>query len=254
EFWPAAGVAAGTFIALGRNARWGGAGGAMGATIVANLMGGRNLVSSVGFAVCNWGEALLAGRLSRHYFRLPFRLSRLAHRLAFLGAAIVATAVSGIGGTLGFVLFHDSTAPFLVTWQNWFASDALGIVTVAPLVIGLASIAREPPARGETIEGFLGLALLIVMSIIVIELPQQPWTTIVPIALLFPILLWIAARCQPVFAGAAAFIVTVAIVIATTIGIGHFGDPGLPVAERVLAARAGILAVSLCAYVLAALF
>src|SRR5260370_11363 len=90
----------------------------------------------------------------------------------------------GVGGTLGFVLFHDSAAPFLVTWQNWFASDALGIVTVAPLVIGLASVARKPPARGETIEGFLGLALLIVMSIIVIGLPQQPWTTTVPIALL----------------------------------------------------------------------
>jgi PAS domain S-box-containing protein len=254
EFWPAAGVAAGTLIALGPNARWGVTAGTMVATIVANLMGDRNLLSSVVFAVCNAGEALLAAGLIERYFGRPFSLDRLRHVLALLGAAIVATAVSGIGGTLGFVLFHDSAAPFLVTWQNWFASDALGIVTVAPLVIGLTSVAREPPARGETIEGFLGLALLIVMSIIVIKLPQQPWTTIVPIALLFPILLWIAARCQPVFAAAAAFIVTLAIVIATTIGIGHFGDPGLPVAERVLAARAGILAVALCAYVLAALF
>ena len=75
-----------------------------------------------------------------------------------------------------------------------------------------------------------------------------------PIALLFPILLWIAARCRPVFAAAAAFIVTLAIVWTTTIGIGYFGDPGLPAADRVLAARAGILAVALCAYVVAALF
>jgi hypothetical protein len=42
--------------------------------------------------------------------------------------------------------------------------------------------------------------------------------------------------------------------LTTTIEIGHFGDPGLPLADRVLAARAGILAVALCAYVLAALF
>jgi hypothetical protein len=40
----------------------------------------------------------------------------------------------------------------------------------------------------------------------------------VPIALLFPILLWIASRCRPVFAAAAAFIVTLAIVWTTTIG------------------------------------
>src|SRR5262249_39987623 len=49
EFWPAAGVAAGTLIALGRDARWGGAAGAIVAAILANLMGDRNLLSSVVF-------------------------------------------------------------------------------------------------------------------------------------------------------------------------------------------------------------
>src|SRR5262245_3535564 len=92
------------------------------------------------------------------------------------------------------------------------------------------------------------------MSVIFIALPPEPWTTVVPVALLFPVLLWISARCQPVFAAAAAFIVTLAIVWTTTIGVGQFGDASLPIAERVFAARAGILAVALCAYVLAALF
>src|SRR6266404_3408230 len=224
------------------------------ATIVANLLGDRNLWGSLVFALCNAGEALLAAYLIEHFFGSPFNLDRLRHVLGLLGAAIVATAVSGIGGTLGFALFHEGSASIFVTWQEWFASDALGIVTIAPLVIGLASAAREPPARNETIEGLIALASLIVMSVIVIALPPKPWTTVVPIALLFPVLLWIAARCQPVFAAAAAFIVTLAIVWTTTIGIGHFGDPSLPMADRVLAARAGILAIALCAYVLAALF
>jgi PAS domain S-box-containing protein len=224
------------------------------ATIVANLLGDRNLWSSIVFALCNAGEAVLTAWLIERYFGSPFSLDRLRHVLGLLGAAIVATAVSGIGGTLGFALFHDGSASIFVTWQEWFASDALGIVTIAPLVIGLASTAREPPAQNETIEGLIALASLIVMSVIVIALPPKPWTTVVPIALLFPVLLWIAARCRPVFAAAAAFIVTLAIVWTTTIGIGHFGDPGVPIADRVLAARAGILAVALCAYVLAALF
>jgi integral membrane sensor domain MASE1 len=68
-------------------------------------------------------------------------------------------------------LFHDGSVSIFVTWQEWFASDALGIVTIAPLVIGLASAAREPPARSETIEGLVALASLIVMSVIVITLP-----------------------------------------------------------------------------------
>jgi integral membrane sensor domain MASE1 len=85
------------------------------------------------------------------------RLTAMLAGLGLLAAAIVAAAVSGMGGTLGFVLFHGATTSVFVTWQEWFASDALGIVTIAPLIIGLASATREPPARSETIEGFLAL-------------------------------------------------------------------------------------------------
>jgi two-component sensor histidine kinase/integral membrane sensor domain MASE1 len=253
-FWPAAGVAAGALIAFGPPARWAVVAGTMVATIVANLLGDRNLWSSLFFALCNAGEALLVAWLIDRFFGSPFSLDRLRHVLGLLGAATVATAISGIGGTLSFVLFHSATTSIFVTWQEWFASDALGIVTIAPLIIGLASATREPPPRREAIEGCVALALLIVMSFIVITLPTEPWTTVVPIALVFPVLLWISARCQPVFAAAAAFIVTLAIVWTTTIGVGHFGDPSLPMGDRVFAARAGILAVALCAYVLAALF
>jgi PAS domain S-box-containing protein len=253
-FWPAAGIAAGTLIVAGPSARLAVVVGTIAATIVANLLGDRHLWSTIIFALCNAGEAVIAAGLIERYFGSPFSLNRLRHVLGFLGAAIIAAAVSGIGGTLGFVLFHGPTSSAFVTWQNWFASDALGIVTIAPLMVGLASAAREPPGRSETFEGLIALACLVVMSVVVISLPPGPWTTAVPIALLFPVLLWIGARCRPVFAAAAAFIVTLAIVWTTTIGIGHFGDPSLPIADRVLAARAGILAVALCAYVLAALF
>jgi PAS domain S-box-containing protein len=252
-FWPAAGVAAGALIVLGPSARWAVVAGAMAATIGANLMGDRNLPSAFVFAVCNAGEAVLAAGLIERYFGSPFQLDRLSHVLGLVGVAVVATAVSGIGGMLGFAAFHGATSLF-TTWQNWFASDALGIVTIAPVVIGLASLFRDPPGQSETFEGLLALALLIVMSVIVITLPREIWATVVPIALLFPVLLWIAARCRPFFAAGAAFIVTLAIVWTTTIGVGHFGAPGVPMEDRVLAARAGILAVALCAYVLAALF
>ena len=253
-FWPAAGIASGTLIALGPHARWPVVAGTMAATVIANLLGDRNVLSSVVFAVCNAGEALLAAGIVERFFGSPFKLDRLRQVLGLLAAALVATAASGIGGALGFVLFHDTKGSIFVTWQNWFASDALGIVTIAPLIIGLASVMREPPARSETMEGLTALASLIVMSIIVIALPHAPWARVVPIALLFPILLWIAARCPPVFAAAAAVIVTLAIVGTTTMEVGHFGTPDIPMAERVLTARAGILAVALCAYVLAALF
>src|SRR5271169_1961537 len=52
-FWPAAGVSAGTLIALGHAARWPVAAGAVVATIVANLMGDRTFPGAVTFAFCN---------------------------------------------------------------------------------------------------------------------------------------------------------------------------------------------------------
>lgn len=253
-FWPASGVAAGVLIALGPSARAPVAIGAMVATIVANLLGDRTLFSSVAFAVCNAGEALITAWLIERQFGPRFTLDRLSNVLGLLAASIIGTAVSGIGGTAAFKYLQSSTAPILTTWEHWFASDALGIVTVAPLLIGLASSVREPPPRGELIEGTVALIVVAMMSGLVIFLPREPWATVVPIALLFPVLLWLSARCRPVFASAAAFIVALTIVWTTTFGIGYFGDSALPMTDRILGAQAGILAASLCALVLAALF
>jgi PAS domain S-box-containing protein len=253
-FWPASGVAAGVLIALGPGARWPVAIGAMAATIVANLLGDRTFAGAITFALCNAGEAMLTAGLIERQFGSDFSLDRLRRVLGLLAAAIFGTAVSGVGGTLGFKLFHGSTAPSLTIWQHWLASDALGIVTVAPLLIGVAAAARDPPPQSEAIEGAVALVAITVMSALVIFLPHESWATVVPIALLFPLLLWLAARCRPVFAAAAAFIVALTIVWTTTFGIGYFGDPNLPIADRIRSAQAGILTTSLCAFVLAALF
>src|SRR5438445_3135107 len=114
--------------------------------------------------------------------------------------------MSGLVGTLGFKLFNSSTAPSLTIWQHWLASDALGIVTVAPLLIGIAEAVREPPPPNEIFEGAAALAAISVTSTLVILLPRVSFASVVPFALLFPLMLWLAARCQPVFAAAAAVV------------------------------------------------
>ncbi|MGB6661618.1 MAG: MASE1 domain-containing protein, partial [Xanthobacteraceae bacterium] len=253
-FWPASGVAAGVLIALGPRARLSVVTGAMVATIIANLMGDRTFLSAVVFALCNAGEALLTAWLIEHYFGLDFNLDKLSHVLGMLGAAIVATAVSGIGGTAGFLYFQGTNASILTIWQHWFASDALGIITVAPLIVEFASATRQPPSRRGFMEGAAALVVLFALSGFVVFLPQGLWGTVVPIALLFPMLLWLGARCHSVFAAAAAFIIALTIVSTTTFGIGIFGDANFPIDERILGAQASILAVSLCVFVLAALF
>ena len=224
------------------------------ATVIANLMGDRNVWSATALALCNAGEALLTAWLIERYFGSRFGLDRLRDVLGLLAAAVAATAASAIGGMAAFKLFHSPTAPIWTIWQHWFASDAVGIITVAPLVISLAKALREPPPRNEIMEGIVALVMSAVINAIIVWLPPEPWETVLPAALMFPILLWLAARCQPVFAAAAAFVASLAIVWTMTSGIGHFADPAIPIGDRILSAQAAILGITLKAYVLAALF
>jgi signal transduction histidine kinase len=253
-FWPAAGVSAGVLIALGFRARWPVVVGTMVATIVANLFGDRNLWSAVLFAFCNAGEALLTAWLIGHYFGPDFRLNKLRNVLGLAAAALMGTAVSGIGGAVAYKLFHSTTTPIWSTWQHWLASDGLGIVAVAPLLIELASASRDRPPLSELVEGAVAVAALALVSGLAIFLRSDLLATVGPVAVLFAPLLWLAARCRPVFAAAAAFIVSLSIVWTTTFGIGYFGNPGLSMAERVQAAQVSILLVTIGASVLAALF
>jgi PAS domain S-box-containing protein len=253
-FWPAAGLAAGAMIALGSSARLPVALGVMVATITANVTGDRSLPAAIVFALCNAGEAMLIAWLIERFLGPAFNLDSLRRVLGLFLAAGLATAVSGIGGTMGFALFHASQAPLATTWFNWFASDAIGVVTVAPLIIGLIRSLRHLPGLPELVEGLLTLAVLALASAIGFGWPTDNWYTVVPLALVLPLLIWPAARCRPVFAAAAVFILGLVIVWTLTFNIGRLGDPSVSLANRTFAAQISLLATSMCALVLAALF
>lgn len=253
-FWPAAGISSGILIVLGPRVRVPVSAAVIAATTIANLLGDRTIFAASAFGLCNAVEALITAAIVHHYFKSVFALDRLQQVLGLLVAAVVGTAISGIGGAVAYRLFHSSDTPMFTTWWHWFASDAIGIIAVVPLVIGLADAARNPPPRRELIEGTTALAALAAMTGVIILLPKSPWQTLVPGALLFPMLLWLAARCRPVFAAAGAFMVSLTVVWATIFGIGHFGDPAFTLDELILQAQAVILVVTLSAFVLAALF
>src|SRR4249919_1684645 len=109
-FWPAAGVSAGALIGLGSRARLPVIAGTMAATVAANLLGDRNVWSAIVFALSNALEAGLVAALIERYFGQSFSLDRLRNVIGLLAASIVATAISGIIGTLGFELFYSSPA------------------------------------------------------------------------------------------------------------------------------------------------
>jgi len=252
-FWPASGFAAGILITLGRGVRVPVALGVVVATIAANLLGDRYLSTSIFKGLCNAGEAMLTAWLLERWFDRAFKLDDLRGVLGFLAAAILAAAAAAVGGAITMRLFH-TTAPLLSIWRAWFLSDGLGIVTIAPLLIGFGQLLRKPPPLRELVEGVLALVALAITSAFALTSPTQQWVSFVPIVVILPLLLAVAARCRPEFATGAAFIVAIALVCTTTYGIGRFGDPNVAVTERVHAAQFAMLVTSLCALILAALF
>src|SRR5262249_61805030 len=143
---------------------------------------------------CNGAEALVTAGLIHHYFGAGFDLIRIRHVISLVTAAAAGTIVSGIGGAVVYRMLQGPSASMLNTWVHWFASDAVGIIAIAPLVIGLASVIRRRPPLSEVIEGTLALVALAVTTAFIILLPRGLLGKVFPVTWLFPILFLLSAR------------------------------------------------------------
>ena len=253
-FWPASGIAVGVLIAFGR---WACAPVAMGvivASAAAALLSDRNVWTALAFGLCNASEALLVMWLIERWFGTAFNLDSVRRVLGFFAAAALAPAIAAVGAAGAMKLFGPSTAGFLDIWKVWFASDALGIIAVAPLLIGVAAAVRDAPSWRELLEGTLAVVAVAVANGFALAFLAGPWSLMAPAIFLFPLLLWLSSRCRPVFAAAAAFSIAAAIVWTTIHEFGRYGDPSQAIADRVLAAHVAILGTALAALALAAVF
>jgi integral membrane sensor domain MASE1 len=216
-FWPASGLAAGILIMLGPRARPALVIGVVVGTVAAGLLGGRELLTSIFNGTWNAGEAVLAAWLLERWFGQPFMFGDLRRVVGFLGATGLATAASGVGGASTLTLLHPETiAPFWDVWREWFLSSWVGLVVIAPLVIGLAQTWRQPPPRREWMEGTGVLGLMVVACSYTMAQKAGSWLSFSPGAFIVPLLLWLTARCQPTFAIAGAFLASVWIICAIT--------------------------------------
>jgi signal transduction histidine kinase len=254
-FWPASGVAAGVLIVLGPSARWPVVTGVMTSVVAAHVMTAKPLPAGLVSALADGAEvAIIAGFIHRT-FGPRFTLSRLLDVLGLFAAGLCGIVVSAIGGLIASRLqATPAVDPALTSFIDWLASNTIGFLVVAPLVIGLAAAWRNPPPPRELLEGLAGLVVLTIMTAVIIFLQPELWRIFVPIAWLIPAFTWIAGRCRPVFVAAGVFIVCISIVWTAIRGVGHFGYAEAASSDRILEARVVIFIVTLGALFLAALF
>ena len=203
--------------------------------------------------ICNASEVVLATWLLERLFGRPFEFGDLRRVVGFLVAAGLATAASATVGAWTMILLHTN-ATYGDVWRAWLLSDLVGILTVAPLMIGLGQMWREPPSRKELIEGLGLLGVAAMACLYTMSLHAGSWLAFSPSAFVLPLLLWLAARCPPTFGIAGAFLASMSIIYATTFGIGRFGEAAVPLMERIKGAQVATMTVTIFTLVLTALF
>jgi PAS domain S-box-containing protein len=250
-FWPASGIAAGILIAAGRRGGLAVGIGVMVGSAAAIMFGRRGLFAPILLGSCNLGEAVLLAWLIRSRIGESFPFANLSRVLGFLVATVLVAAISGVGGA---AILASAVRPYSAVWQTWLPAHVVGLVVVAPLLIALGHVSRNPPSLGRTAEALAALCVLVLASLYAVCQPTWSWVTFSAAVVMFPPLLWLAARHKPAFAIAGASLASSAVIFATTFGLGRFGDVAVPIVERVNGAQAVVMTLMISTLVLTALF
>jgi diguanylate cyclase (GGDEF)-like protein len=152
------------------------------------------LAQALGFAAVNLFECLLATYLLQRVAR-PFALDRLRHVALFgVYALVVACGLAALLGASIYSLSIPTTTPFQEFWLIWWLGDGLGVLLVAPLLLGWL---RGPsrPAEGHRLEAVALFVLTLLLAVWIFWSPANLTDDFPRRAfLLMPLPIWAAIR------------------------------------------------------------
>jgi signal transduction histidine kinase/CheY-like chemotaxis protein len=232
--WPPSGIALAALVIFGIRL-WPGI--FLGALAV-NYLTGAPLVVAGGIACGNTLEAVLGAFLCLRSTGFHYSLDRFrdVQRL-FAGAAMFSTTVSASVGVsslfLGGLLATDQLRE---TWLQWWVGDALGILTVAPLLLVFTSVGRTiglKKINKHLVEKMaLSISLIGINLLLFTNVFSSGITRNLKGPLIFPFLLWAAMRFGVTGAVLSTFVTAIIAIWATALGTGPFG--GLPKGDQLL--------------------
>ena len=149
--WPASGVYLGLMLVAPRQLWPALALGAGLGSLGAYAHAGSSLELSVAFAVPSSAEGLLGAVLVERIVRGRFRLGGLRDVSALVIGSAIATALVALSA--GAVAAQTFDVSFAESWLRWWSADALGVLAVAPLVVGARRRAADerPSRRGAAL-------------------------------------------------------------------------------------------------------
>jgi signal transduction histidine kinase len=195
---------------------------------LANLAVGHGLALSAVLAIGNIVEVAIARVLLAIYLDDDSELTRIGNLAVFmLLAGCVSPLVSALIAATA--LAAARAIPWLPTWLNWYTSNAIGMIVVAPFLLGLRSRdwheLRIKKRHGEA----LGVLVLIVLIVVVASF-YRPFLFIVG-----PVLLFATFRFGVMGAAAGTLVLALVASVFIVNRIGLAVVPQADVSERIFA-------------------
>ncbi|WP_370944360.1 MASE1 domain-containing protein [Amycolatopsis sp. cg5] len=233
--WPPTGIALAALLLFGPRV-WPGI--SLGALAANALVGGEPLLAFAGISVGNTLAPLVAYYLLKQLgFRRKFDRLRDALILVFAGALGAMLVSSTIGSAA--LAMSGTVGHFWTGWTVWWTGDAMGVLTVAPLLL-IAPRFRWPkdvPAA-RWVEAIVLAAGTIGTAVVATTAPATL------LFLVFPWLIWAALRFEQAGALCGALAVCTIAILAAARGWGPFSYMQLPLRMITLQALDGSVALS----------
>jgi PAS domain S-box-containing protein len=184
--------------------------------------GGNSLLLSLGFALANTLEPLLAAWVLTYFCGSNITFKRTAEIFTLFGVAVFCNGITALLGASMPALARG--APYWNTWFLWWTSDGLGMILLAPLIVTWATgqdflRAISPRRVIEAMLLILGLVAFAWLLFGNFTIAEQPNLRTY---MLFPIMIWLAFRYAPRGMASALALVAFIAVWNTLQGYGIF--------------------------------
>ena len=218
--WPPAGIALAAFVLLGYRV-WPAI---LGAAFFANFTTTGAVLPSVGIALGNTLEGLLAAYLVNRFARGGRVFDRVRDIIRFtVLAALLSTTVAASIGVASLALGGlVSTADAPRVWLTWWLGDAVGDIVIAPALILWIGVKPGPSWSRKQLVEAVALALVTVLVTVALfggVFPSRHYPLTV---LLWPVMIWVAFRFGPREAATTMLIVSAIAISQTLARAGPF--------------------------------
>jgi len=249
--WPASGLMLGLLLVSNRR-DWPAlvVGGVVG-SISSDMRSGFHTSFVIAAAFANAIEWLSAASLVRWRLKRRMTLTTLRDVWELAGtAAVLSNAVTALLGGLALSFEFGRALPH--TWFVWWIGDGLGMLVVAPVVIGAARASDwRRRSLANWIEIAVGLTILFVVSLVALG-AIRPWTVQPGSYATIPLILWAALRFGPGGAATATLVVAGIATWYAALGVGPFASESLSGIASAMHVYAFLGVVSLTGLVLGA--